>query len=491
MSETRIGVRALGDAAGADRAALPLQRVVLDSRSPQLLDHHGYGMQVVAGHVDLFAVSRTDERTEGARHHLFRVERGEIILDLPEAGEHSSERVQVVAVGGPGAEALVLPRQQIETSDPIATWIARLGQVITGHRVDWTICEAEADAIFELTPGERRRGSAHDIAWISVDTGIVRLMGLEPAYRSSSAPAPLTSGMWIEAGEAASTVSVSGRMPSGELLWRAIDQFHACAMACIRCHLAADADKEARRLLRRIQLAGSQTSELFEDLSAVIVRPPPDRDRPSADTADPLLSACRAVADAIQSAIVRPPERMSLQQDFGEIVEIARASRLRVRRTLLRGNWWDRDVGPLVAWHGHERNPVALIPASRRHYVMFEPSSGARRVVNGSIAAEFAPEAATFYPALHHAHFRSGICSPSQRHARGNAVRIILGAVLLGLLSLVTPLITQVLVDSVIPRTELDQLIFCAAALAVTAIAMAGAQMMQGVAMLRLEGVLD
>jgi NHLM bacteriocin system ABC transporter ATP-binding protein len=62
---------------------------------------------------------------------------------------------------------------------------------------------------------------------------------------------------------------------------------------------------------------------------------------------------------------------------------------------------------------------------------------------------------------------------------------------LVGLLSLAAPLIIHELVDSVIPRTELDQLVFCAAALAVTALAMAGAQIMQGIAMLRLEGVLD
>ena len=79
----------------------------------------------------------------------------------------------------------------------------------------------------------------------------------------------------------------------------------------------------------------------------------------------------------------------------------------------------------------------------------------------------------------------------SMRAAPADLVRIAAGAALLGLLSLAAPLIIHELVDSVIPRTELDQLVFCAAALAVTALAMAGAQMMQGIAMLRLEGVLD
>jgi NHLM bacteriocin system ABC transporter ATP-binding protein len=49
----------------------------------------------------------------------------------------------------------------------------------------------------------------------------------------------------------------------------------------------------------------------------------------------------------------------------------------------------------------------------------------------------------------------------------------------------------EALVDSVIPRTELDQLAFCAAALAVTTLTVAGMQAMEALAMLRLEGLID
>ena len=42
----------------------------------------GTRLQVTAGHVDVFAVSLVEGKAAGARHHLFRVESGEIILDL-------------------------------------------------------------------------------------------------------------------------------------------------------------------------------------------------------------------------------------------------------------------------------------------------------------------------------------------------------------------------------------------------------------------------
>ncbi|HWX31637.1 MAG TPA: NHLP bacteriocin export ABC transporter permease/ATPase subunit [Steroidobacteraceae bacterium] len=492
MSNHRIVAGALGDRTGRAPVIPQLQRLVLDGRIPRLLDHRGYALQVVAGHVDLFAVRFVGESTQGARHHLFRVETGGIILDLPELADASGERVHVIAVGGRGAEAVMMPRQQIESFGLVAAWIGSVGTVLAGPNVDWTIREAEMDQRCELAAGERRRGPAQDILWVSVESGNIRLMGVEPAYLSTSPPALLASGMWIEAGEQPSAIVVSRESPTGANdLWSAIDRFHLCAMVCIQASLAGDASREAQRLLRRIEISRSQTIEVFEQLSAVIARRP-ESARASTDAYDPLLAACRLVGDAINAPIVRPAERMPGRQEFENILEIARASQLRVRRTLLRANWWKQDIGPLIAWRGDERKPVALLPGSRRRYVMVEPGSGVTRAVNEAVAAELSMQAAMFYRTLPARPLSlRDLLVFSIRTAPADLVRIVAGGALLGLLSLAAPLIIHLLVDSVIPRTELDQLAFCAAALAVTALAMAGAQIMQGIAMLRLEGVLD
>ena len=129
--------------------------------------------------------------------------------------------------------------------------------------------------------------------------------------------------------------------------------------------------------------------------------------------------------------------------EFADIVDIARASRLRVRQTLLRGEWWKQDVGPLVAWRGKDRDPVALVRTMRRCYVMVDPGSGTRRAVDQSLAMELAAEAASFYPVLpsRSLKFRD-LLAFSIRHTRGNFMRIVLAFVVFGLLSLVPPLVT-------------------------------------------------
>jgi hypothetical protein len=248
------------------------QRVLLDGRRPKLLDHRGHVLQVVAGHVDLFAVIVSDGRIERARQHLLRIEAGEIIPDLPEHAGPTGERLQVIAVGGLGTEALIVPRTGCDNPALVQAWIGKLAKVIAGPNPSWEMHEAEREGVVDMLPGEQRRGPARDITWVSVATGAARLMRHEPPYQAGSPLIPLASGMWIEAGEPRCSL-VGGCVPTGRELWDALDRFHVCAVACIRDQLARNADREAQRLVLRTELDASQTFELFDRLSA-ISRPP-------------------------------------------------------------------------------------------------------------------------------------------------------------------------------------------------------------------------
>jgi NHLM bacteriocin system ABC transporter ATP-binding protein len=465
------------------------ERIALDGRRPKLLDHHGHVLQVICGHADLFAVSIMDGKVETARQHLFRVESGEIIADLAGFADPGGPRLQVIAVGGPGAEAVVVRRADFDHDARVEAWITRLSQVIAGPHPDWRLREANNLIEVEMKPGDRLRGPARNLVWVSVQAGAASLMGHGQAYRPGNPPAPLAAGAWIGAAQTPCTLGDGGR-PTGTALWQALDHFHRCAMACIDAWLQDRASHERQRLFRRTELTSSHAFDLFERLSAIIVR----RSEPLeaiADTADPLLAAFRVVGRVIQMPIVRPAARSPAQQSFADVVEIARASRVRVRRILLRGDWWNQDAGPLLAWRGEARDPVALVRVSG-HYAMIEPKTATRRPIDRLLASELYPEAATFYPTLPSSPVKlRDLLGFSLRHARGNVARIALTVVMLGLLSLVTPLIIQALVDSVIPRTEIDQLAFCALALAVTATAMAGVQMVESTAMLRLDSLVD
>lgn len=461
------------------------ERIRLDERHPRLLDHRGHVLRIVAGHVDLFVVGIVDGKAGTARQHLFRIESGEIIPDLVGSGGPT----QVIAVGGNGAEAIALRHEDVDDETIIDAWIMKLARVIAGPNPGWEIGDATQPPALEMDAGERRRGPARSIVWLSVQTGDALLQGNEPAYRPGGAPVPLAAGMWIVAGQSPCRLSL-GERPSGTALWEALDHFHRSAVACIRDLLERKIEDDRSQLFRRSQWTSAQASELFGRLSSIIGRRS-DNVEAAADSSDALLAACRIVADGIGMPIVRPPSRSPDRETFSDVVEIARASRIRIRRVLLRGAWWKQDAGPLLAWRGDARRPVALMRVSGR-YQMIEPHTATRRHIDDSLALELDPEAVTFYPTLPSPSLKlRDLFGFSIRFARGNVARLAAAVIVLGSLSLVMPLIVHALVDSVIPRTEVDQLIFCAIALGVTATAVAGVQMVESTAMLRLEGLID
>jgi NHLM bacteriocin system ABC transporter ATP-binding protein len=459
--------------------------IVLDARQPKLLDQREHVLQVTKGHVDVFAVSASADDAPGARHYLFRVERGGVLLDL----DRAESPTRIIAVGGLDTEVAVVPRAAFRSFDLVEKWIAELAQLVAGPNPDWNMREAADEP--ELAAGQRRRGPVRNIIWVSFTAGAARLMGLDPVLAVNAPPLPLTSGMWIEADQGGCAVATNANFPAEDAVWSALDQFHRCIDPCLRNLLLNRGSGEANRLARRSEIMTAQNFESFDRLAAIVVRRF-DQARAGTTSTDTLLSACQIVANEIDAPISAAARSQFPRQDFAEVTQIARASRLRVRQTLLRGTWWREDVGPLVTWHGERRDPVALVRGPHGRYMMIKASTGERRIVDRSLAEELVPEAVTFYPPLpgRSLAYRD-LLAFSLRHSRGSIGRIALAVIAIGLLSLVAPLITEVLINSVIPRTELDQLAFCAAALAVTAIGMSGLQAMEGLAMLRLEGLID
>jgi NHLM bacteriocin system ABC transporter ATP-binding protein len=472
-----------------EQRARPPDRMALDSRHPLLLDHRGQVLEVTDGYVDIFAIS-LGKGAAGVRHHLLRLEVGDIILDLQDAVDSSGRPVRLFAVGGPGASACSINRSEFTSQEGVATWIRKLAGLISDRQPNWQASDLPSEGVAALPAGDRFRGSMHDIVWVSLQSGSARILGMDPPFDTGGPPMPLTSGLWIEADDLGCIAASSHLMPDASVLWLALDQFHQSVLAWIDHDLFRGAREDRQRLINRSELAASLTLEAFERLSAIVL--PADREQIEADQSDPLIGACQIIGHAMGTPLVLAGRPTAGKEGFAAVVEIARSLRWPVRQTALRDEWWKRDAGPLLAWRGADRSPVALIPDRSRRYVMIDAATGVRRRVDRRTAADLAPDAVTFYPSLPPGPIRfRDLLLFSFRHSRGNISRIILAVLAIGLLSLVAPLLTNVLVSSIIPRTELDQLTFFALGLSIVAIATASIQLMEGFAILRLEALVD
>jgi NHLM bacteriocin system ABC transporter ATP-binding protein len=273
---------------------------------------------------------------------------------------------------------------------------------------------------------------------------------------------------------------------ASDAAWRAVDRAQAAAMSRIHERLARADARENERLRRRADAATDQNQRLFARLARIIA---PERTSGVADTVsgDLLFGACRIVGEAL--GVVMAPA--GGDTDFRGVAEIARASRVRVRKTLLRSGWRDQDVGPLVAWLGEERRPVAILPTARGCDLV-DPANGMRQPIDDAMALNLSAEAAAFYRPLPAGPLSGiGLMLWTAAPIRADLIRVPMAAMGLALLALGPPLVTAVLVDEAIPRADVGALVFCALALAAAAIGAAAFQAIQGVAILRLSTAAD
>jgi NHLM bacteriocin system ABC transporter ATP-binding protein len=464
--------------------------IALESQRPLPLDDATLALRVLSGHVDLFAVEPIDGAGRGQRHHLLRAEAGAVVFALPEVETGSKTPISMIAVGGLETQVLIGHRDDCADRGLIDAWVTLLSAGIASETLEQNAQAAAIGSSPVLAAGQVIRAPGRRVAWVSVERGTVSLMEAPLACAANDPPLALASGTWLTAqDEAVLTVRDSDGLAMGEI-WTGLDRFHALAMMCLSNKIAAAATAESERLRARSRLDGLRTNRIFERLAGIIDRRPAGPDLRVGTSM--VLAACREVGGAMGIAIEPPANMRSASQDVAGVCLIARASQVRARRVLLRSDWWSGSVGPLVAFYRNDGRAVAILQGPRNRYTVVEPDTGIRRELTRSVASELAPEAVMLYRTLPARPLRGrDLLQFAAVMAGAELSRILLAALFIGVLSMAAPPLTQVLIDSVIPRAEIDQLMICAMALAVVTIVVAGFRITQGIAMLRLESLLD
>lgn len=237
-----------------------------------------------------------------------------------------------------------------------------------------------------------------------------------------------------------------------------------------------------KRLARTIDAGGSAAAAHSSLRSA-----PPDSD--DDDTADdPLLAACRMVGAELGIAMVRAP-RTGAATRSDPIEAIARASRVRSRRVMLRDAWWRDDNGPLLGFRAGGRSTVVLRYRRARGYTCFDPADGSEARVDGALADTLAPFAFIFYRSFPEAALSIRDVLRFGLHGCGSDLRsVVTMTVLAALLGMIPPVATGIVFDSLIPGAQRSQLLQMTIILVVCALSVAMFQIVRSVALLRIEG---
>ncbi|WP_275330727.1 NHLP bacteriocin export ABC transporter permease/ATPase subunit [Nodosilinea sp. PGN35] len=344
----------------------------ITANQPLLLTNPSQLWQVKAGRLAVFAVPFAAGQPRGDRHYLFTAGPGEALFaaDIcPVTG------LGLLAVAIEPAEVTALPLSEADdTGCPtpllralIDPWIHHWGAIEGFPKPAQSGLVPEIHYI-SLTRGQICRPDT-EVLWIRMQQGTATWMG-NPAFRLMPELGcfPLGRGTYMQAQDhieffARPTAEVTSR----RVLIRGLAQLHRYGFSTLEQIDAHNQRLGLKRFHQRQQLNQVVTENVVHSLAGVLDSDPRD------SSESPLLAVAGAVGKALGVTILPAAASENAARMKEPLEAIARASQLRLRRVLLRGDWWRQDCGPLVAYTKEGRSPVALLPTSACRYEIYAP----------------------------------------------------------------------------------------------------------------------
>ena len=483
MTAQRTG--RLSDLAAAGRAIPCAGNLPLEINDPDrawFIEH---------GAVEIFLSEQRDGVDVVAPQHALHAEQGRLLFGV-EPKLKDGLVFGFVAKGLPGTVLRELGSTGLAVLDPAElaaqtdAWLTDLATLLA-RDVEPV---PRADILLHAGQAIKAKGllaTRRDVVWAAdLPRGTAFFMGLADLPDSVSL-APVSASTWLTLMEETPVTGISSKTLAerGELL-SALQDFHGVALAL------ETINRELAIIdlvhLDRAQLNRRRADE--EDARRRLF----DLHRPQGDAADEggpagLFAALGAIGrcEGIEFKFPEPKEGIGIAQSLDTVVDLSGVRARQVNLATLE-RWWRVAGGSMLAFRADDGRPVALLPGGFGGFKALDPVSGRRTKVGTAHAAALSPEAWIFYRPL----------PPGSTNLRdllrigggnwGDPMRFLLAGLLVGLATLLPAVLAGVMLNRALPIGDAGLLYAAAGALVAVAVLQALLQLVQGMALMRLEG---
>lgn len=473
--------------------------VEVEGNSPLILIDEESFYFVKRGMVDLFYVPLQEGKITDKRSYLFRLEAGQIIF-----GVHSGDTTKsigLVVTGTIGTQlikiskvALLLELTRLDMMErmvePIDNWIGLWSGKLdaknfTTHSMELINGETIVVPINSLVR------AANKTAWLKTRADDVKWMD-ESVGTIGTDYFPLAVDSWVMTTEESQlfSVSTSDWLKEDEA-WSGMVHFHNVVYQFLNKKLQLSDESEWNRLQQKSENDQRFMTEAVEKIISV-TRRKSNAVHLTLSPTDPLYLASKMVGEALGIDMKALPKKI-MSQSKNHVEDIAKASNIRSRQVALKGEWWNFDNGPLLAFAEEDGRAVALIQKTPSTYELHDFQNQSKINVTRDIAETLQPFAHTFYRSLpsHALNVVDLLKFGSQKTLLRDVVTLVLMGLAGGLLGMVIPIATGILFDTILPEAERGQLIQMTMILLIVAVTMLLFEMTRSLAMLRVEGRMD
>lgn len=445
--------------------------------------------RVLSGFVTLFAAQVRDGLPDGPRRHLGDFGKDGILFGFPSPA----------TVGGRGIFAIAPDQAELELCDrgqtlawfasnrgeaapKLDAWLKTLMIFDLGAGPSAPVQSEGAVTKLETGQAWKAKGG---VRWARVAGGTVRWMGrAEVAVGEGSGWLPLLPGMWLEAAAPVEVCAQETRAfaeldPLLQGLW----SFHTLMLLGLD-----EADlRDGRIGLERMQARRQFTSRyMASSLNALASVTAGELEQDFTGAGSPLWAAAKAVARA--SGITLRPAMTSRMTGPGDVAAIARASRVRVRKVVLRDKWWKREAGPMLAFRRDAGQAVALLPVAAGRYELHDPEQDSRVSVGSRVADTLSYEAFVFVRPFEERVVKTlDVLKLALEPYRREILWLFFAGLTTAFLGMLTPQALGIMVDHAIPNADRNMALDLGMGLAAAAVSVWLLRIAEDVAFMRME----
>jgi ATP-binding cassette subfamily C protein len=466
------------------------------SNAPLLLDGTGNIWFIKSGRVDVFSVAVENNEPKGARGFLFSLKEGDILIGMDIRGANSDRGF--LAVGNTDtrlyktsvetlSEIMEKPGIRDELARMIDNWILGIsggGARYSDLRTDLSLPRSGSVEIM----GNRKFKARSGVRWINITSGSVTLLDSDIVDFEGKRYFPITNNSWLMSLKTFETRVITTSELLQEADWReSLCFYHNQALILeelnIRMLLVDDfvRNKEKTETLKQINReAYNNIAEILDESGS---------EEAEFKSKDPLLAACRILGNELGIKIVEPgPDK---NRTAIELKDIAFASKFGIRQIALSDGWHNTDSGGMISFT-KDNVPVVLLPDFKGRYRIIIPSEKIDSGLTPELAERISDNGWTFYkpfplkPITPFEFFKFVFSA-----CKKEIYYLLAAGAVGGMLTLVIPIITGVIMDSVIPQSDITKLLGFGLAIVLSAAALIFAQIIRSLSYIRLDTKID
>lgn len=478
------------------------KKIKLEANQSLVLRDYDQFWMVTSGEVDVFYVN-VDENGEylSALRYLYSAKSGELLFSLITSEEQNQNTKLLVVSKGASLVAInknkLLEIEHFFLKSMIDKWVLKTAEVIQ-QVITPRLYSALDPSETKVYKKETTLFPTKGLVWSVINKGQVEKYAhtsLASSEEKYNYPIAVANSLWLQTRDKETEIKV---LSTKDVLKDEI--YFMLSLNDLQNHLYAkliqnselQVAEERNRIAEKVTSEQSNLTSTLNQLKTIVTGKNDKAVNLASKTKgldSDLFTTCKMIGDAVGFEFEAPKYMESYKSSTtNQLYAIAQASKVRVRKIILRGAWWKEENGHLLAFYKEDKRPVALIQSTSDSYLMKDVASGKEMKVNYEIAEQLEPIGYMFFYGFNDT--MTSIKKIGRFALQGikkDSKYLLLAAFAGSLIGLLVPILSGVMFDDVIPSADKSLHFEIFGIMLVLGLVTAGLSLIQGVLQLRVE----